>query len=312
MDVMNMQEQTYNVFQQIGYRIEASKKYYAIRDDLMKNGADYSSEIFRIIDEIVTGTEQQQFIKTLPIDTILYRAREINVEECSKKGNGLNIKVENGTYITEGFNEKNSIECPLGMGGDGRNNIAGASYLYVAEDIATACAEIKSTLSSLISVAEFEVKSELKIVDFSKDDKQFTFEQNEEYKISLAKFITLLMMQYCQPVSKKDDYRVTQIISDYIRKMGYDGILYRSFFTMKDNYTIFNCHKNKIAYKGSRIVVHKFSDDVFWDFNNQEAIHTNKRRNTEYDASLANRILGEIQREFNKKEAVFNTPPAHS
>ncbi len=106
MDAMDMQEQLHNMFQQIGYRIEASKKYYAIRDDLMKNGPDYSSEIFRIIDEIVTGTEQQQFIKTLPIGTILYRAREIDIEEYSQIGNGLKIKVENNTYITEGFNEK--------------------------------------------------------------------------------------------------------------------------------------------------------------------------------------------------------------
>lgn len=111
----------------------------------------------------------------------------------------------------------------------------------------------------------------------------------------------MLMMQYCQPVSKKEDYRVTQIISDYIRKMGYDGILYRSFFTMKDNYTIFNCHKNKIAYRNSRIVVHQFSDDVFWDFNNQVAVHTDSKSNTEYDSKLANGILGDMQREFDKR-----------
>lgn len=298
MGVIDVQEQLYNMFQQIGYRIEASKKYYAICDDLLKNRVDYSSEIFRIIDEIVAGTEQQQFIKILPIGTVLYRAREIDIEEYSKIGNGLNIKVENNTYITEGFNERNSIECPLGIGGDGRNNIAGASYLYMAEDASTACAEIKSTLRSLISLAEFEVKSELKIVDFSKDDKKFTFEQNDKYQISLGRFITLMMMQYCQPVSKKDDYRVTQIISDYIRKMGYDGILYRSFFTMKDNYTIFNCHKSKIAYKNSRMVVHQFSDEVFWDFNNQATMYTGNIRNTEYDSRVANGMLEDMKREF--------------
>lgn len=65
MDVIDAQEQLHNIFQQIGYRIEASKKFYAIRDDLMENGADYSSEIFRIIDEIVAGAEQQQFIKKI-------------------------------------------------------------------------------------------------------------------------------------------------------------------------------------------------------------------------------------------------------
>lgn len=91
------------MYQQIGYRIEVSKKYYAICDDLLINRVDYSSEIFRIIDEIVVGTEQQQFIKTLPIGTVLYRAREIDIEKYSKIGNGLNIKVESNTYITRGL-----------------------------------------------------------------------------------------------------------------------------------------------------------------------------------------------------------------
>ena len=301
MSLNETQEQLYNIFQQIGYRTEACKKYYALRDDLMKNRADYSNELFKIIDEIVTGEEHQQFIKTIPCGTVLYRAREIKVEEYSKSGNGLNIKIENGKYMTEGFDEKNSIECPLGIGGSGRNNIAGASYLYVAEDVSTACAEIKTTIRSLISIAEFEVKSDMKIVDFSTDDKKFTYSQNEEYQMSLGKFITLLMMQYCQPISNTEDYRVTQIISDYIRKMGYDGILYRSFFTMKNNYTIFNCHKSKIAYKNSRIVVHQFSDEVFWDFNNQIDIHTyGGKKNTEYDSKLADVLLADMQREFKK------------
>ena len=103
------------------------------------------------------------------------------------------------------------------------------------------------------------------------------------------------------PISNTEDYRVTQIISEYIRKMGYDGILYRSFFTMKNNYTIFNCHKSKIAYKNSRIVVHQFSDEVFWDFNNQIDIHTyGGKKNTEYDSELADVLLADMHRELKK------------
>lgn len=79
MGIKETQEQLHNMFQQIGYRIEASKKYYALRNDLIKNGTNYSNELFGVIDEIVTGTEQQQFIKVIPVGTILYRAREIDV-----------------------------------------------------------------------------------------------------------------------------------------------------------------------------------------------------------------------------------------
>jgi hypothetical protein len=269
---------------------------------LLKDGMlDYSNEIFRIIDEIVTNKEKKQFVKIISPETKLYRAREIKVDEYKKTDVGLEVKNENGQYITNGFDEKNSIECPLGIGNDGRNNIAGESYLYVAEDMATACAEIKTNLRSLISVAEFEVMSSLKFIDFSKDDKEFTFGLDTEYEMSLGRFFTLLMLEYCQPVSQKEGYRVTQILSDYIRKMGFDGIIYRSFFTMSNNYTIFNCHKSKIAFRQSSIVAHQFVDHVFWDFNNQRALHTDSHQDVEYNRDIANKILRLIKTEFDNK-----------
>lgn len=302
MEITDSRDDVEIFLRQIGYQVETSEKFYKLKEELEKNGADYSNEIFKIIDEIVIDKEKHQFIKELPVGTRLYRAREIKVEEYSKQGIGIDIKCENGELITEGFDEKNSIECPIGRGGDGRNNIAGASYLYVAEDVATACAEIKTTLRSLISVAEFEVKAPLSIIDFSNDDKKFTYTRNDEYQLSLGRFITLLMLQYCQPATKREDYKVTQMISDYIRKMGFDGILYRSFFTMKNNYTVFNCHKSKITFLNSRIVSHQFSDNIFWDFNNKVAIHTEQHESVEYEQKTANVILLSMKKEFDDRK----------
>lgn len=287
--------------QMLKFQFDANKKYHALKKELLTNGVDYENELFKVIDEIVVDKEKTQFIKEIPAGTILYRAREIKIDDYSKPEMGLKVKLENGKFVTEGFNEKNSIECPIGIGNDGRNNVAGMSYLYVAQDVATACAEIKSTLRNLISVAEFEVKTPLKIIDFSNDDKKFTYELNEEYQMSIGKFITLLMFQYCQPAVDVMDYKMTQILSDYIRKMGFDGIMYRSFFTMNNNYTIFNCHKSKIAFMSSRIVSHQFVDDVFWDYNHEESIHTNMDEETEYDTEIANDTLRWMNGTFAKK-----------
>lgn len=287
--------------QMLKFQFDANKKYHALKKELLTNGVDYENELFKVIDEIVVDKEKTQFIKEIPAGTILYRAREIKIDDYSKPEMGLKVKLENGKFVTEGFNEKNSIECPIGIGNDGRNNVAGMSYLYVAQDVATACAEIKSTLRNLISVAEFEVKTPLKIIDFSNDDKKFTYELNEEYQMSIGKFITLLMFQYCQPAVDAMDYKMTQILSDYIRKMGFDGIMYRSFFTMNNNYTIFNCHKSKIAFMSSRIVSHQFVDDVFWDYNHEESIHTNMDEETEYDTEIANDTLRWMNGTFAKK-----------
>jgi hypothetical protein len=298
LEELEIRKKLENYFQQIDYYISAKNKYYQLRDSLATNCDNYSNEVFKIIDEIVADKEREQFVKEIPVGTILYRARKIRTEEYEKSDTGLNIRVENNQFITTGFNEKNSVECPIGIGFDGRNNAAGASYLYAAEDMATACAEIKTNLRSLISVAEFEVKSPLTVIDFSKDDKKFTHNRNDEYGMSLGRFITLLMLEYCQPASSKEDYKVTQIISDYIRKMGFDGIIYRSFFTMKNNYTIFNCHRSKIAFKQSRIVVHQFENSIFWDFNNRTSIRTDEHNNVEYNADVADEILQSMKRTF--------------
>lgn len=295
------EKQIMQSLQMLKFRFEANKKYHALKNELLTQGIDYENEIFKIVDEIIVDKEKSQFIKEVPAGTVLYRAREIKLDDYSKPDMGLNVKIADGKFITEGFNEKNSIECPIGIGSDGRNNIAGMSYLYVAQDIATACAEIKSTLRNLISVAEFEVISPLKIIDFSNDDKKFSYEINEEYQMSIGQFITLLMFQYCQPAVNDMDYKMTQILSDYIRKMGFDGIMYRSFFTMNNNYTIFNCHKSKIAFKNSRIVSHQFVDNVFWDYNNEMSIHTNVDESTEYDSEIANDTLRWMNSKFGKK-----------
>lgn len=38
------------------------------------------------------------------------------------------------------------------------------------------------------------------------------------------------MLRFFEPVRGEHVYRVTQIISDYLRKTGVDGIKYRSFY----------------------------------------------------------------------------------
>lgn len=80
---------------------------------------------------------------------------------------------DNGQLVTIGFDEKNSIECPIGVSIDGRNNISGVSYLYVAEDEVTACEEIKTTLWVIISLAEFIANDLLQTLKNEFDNRQY-------------------------------------------------------------------------------------------------------------------------------------------
>lgn len=283
-----------------GLTFHARKNFKKYVDELSSD-AYQDSEIFSIIDEIVLNENaDNQLMKCLSQGTLLYRAREIDVKDYSAK-KGLSISDIAGEYTTFGYNVANSIEAPLDLKNaqEGRNNIKGVSYLYVANNPETACAEVKSSLRSLVSLAEFEIKKEMTIIDFSQDV-AFESKLSEKYNMSMGVFFTSLMSSFTIPDTGR--YRFTQVVSDYLRKFGVDGIAYRSFYTGGINYTIFNSHKSRIEFKKSRILSHQFSNDVFWDFNNQCILETVPDKETcKYDKDVANGILSDMKKTFSAK-----------
>ena len=234
----------------------------------------YDSPFFKAIDAASESNSGGLVIHNLPKGTTVYRARLVHTEDIRLE-NGF---LENGTGFRCGFDEMNSMEAPLGKTSPGRNNIRGMSYLYVAEDIPTACAELKSVPKSLISVAEIELVSDLKIFDFTNG----FYTSEEQGEIDVGVLFTEAAMQFYRPVTHDDEYEVTQIISDYIRKTGVDGIAYRSFFTWKKNYTIFNSHKSKVKFKSSKLLANQGSVGYFWDFNGRGCIAA-KHKNLDYE-----------------------------
>ena len=222
----------------------------------------YDSAIFKAIDNAICNY-YYIFYDDLPQDTIVYRARQIKTENI-KKCNGINY-LDGHTY---GFNKQNSIEAPLGIPSPGRNNIKGMSYLYVAEDEATACAEIKTVPKSLMSLATFKVNKTLKIFNLCGHD-EINIKDND---IDLISIFLEASMYFSKPVANTSEYELTQVISDYIRKTGVDGISYTSFFTGKKNYTIFNSHENNIQFVKSRLIANQGYIGYYWDFDNKKSI----------------------------------------
>lgn len=232
----------------------------AIRSNSVSN--DGKNELLNILEKYVSGDESQRFIKTIRSRKKLYRARIINPDQL-KRNLGIDVFDVGGDYQTRGFDEGNSREAPLGMSREGRNNITGVSYLYLADNISTASVEIKSVCGQLVSVAEFETSKPLRVVDFS-TDVMFDVEESREDNIALGTLFTLIMSRFFLPVSDTSEYLATQIITDHIRKTGIDGIAYKSFYDMKGtNYTIFNSNRDSIRYRGSRILMHKSVNNAF-------------------------------------------------
>ena len=145
-------------------------------------------KIYQVIDDIVLKKEVSQFRTSLQPGTKYYRARIIDPTDDNNLEKGIGKTVD-GKFL--GYNEINSREPVLGISGEGRNNITGASYLYIASNSETACMEIKSQFGDLISLAVFELTKPLSIIGFA-SEKTFQRKDTELYGMSLGVFFSQL------------------------------------------------------------------------------------------------------------------------
>lgn len=100
----------------------------------------------------------------------------------------------------------------------GRANPQYIPYLYLASSPYTALVEVKPTLDSKVSISKIVCTKDLKIVDFSSDKSM------EDEPLSV-----LLMMEFSKPfMGEEQQYIPTQIITEYIKSEGYDGVKFNS------------------------------------------------------------------------------------
>ena len=144
---------------------------------------------------------------------------------------------------------------------EGRSNPAGIPVLYLATSEQTAISEVRPWIGSELSVAQFKIKRDLKIIDlglghgqtslqylmFSRSDveKPLTKEQKEE-----AVWIDV-DNAFSRPVTRSDetaDYVPTQILSELFCSNGYDGLVFRSQFGESGyNIVLFNVQDAEIV-----------------------------------------------------------------
>lgn len=154
-----------------------------------------------------------------------------------------------------GYDQYASKEPPLGSQNSARCNIEGMPYLYAAEDEYTACAELKISCARIVSLASYVIKKDLHIIDFSTDvNLQKWTNLYKNYQFVPSRMMTLIMASFSNPTSNNDNYTTTQYIADRIRKNGFDGIAYQSYFSTKKNYAIFNCCHKNVGFLHSHLV----------------------------------------------------------
>ena len=158
---------------------------------------------------------------------------------------------------------------------EGRVNPLGIPYLYLATDEKTAISEVRPWVGSYVTVAEFETRRPLKVVDCSRceidpivrtsRDFDMLFKLKppspEETTEIVWRWIDLA---FSEPVDRDDSvagYVPTQIIAELFKVNGFDGIEYRSVFNGGKNLALFDLSSAEQVGEGKVVQVTKIDLD---------------------------------------------------
>lgn len=239
--------------------------------------------VVKALDTIIND-ESSPFCTEIEPGTILFRSRPVNIDNLANDSSGIKLADETKTT---GYDEYDSKEAPLSIPAPGRSNIAGMSYLYLADKEYTSCVECRPDSLDYISVAKFRVKKRLTCINFGDDQTVNVFKNfEEEYGVRPGRLITLIMWEFTKLAKKPEDYWASQYISEYVRKCGFDAIKYQSSMSSGMNYTIFNCGCNAVEFVESRIVKMICQVNYFADINNEKLLSEDK----EYVSSMLNSV----------------------
>ena len=177
--------------------------------------------------------------KTIPVGSKLFRAR-------------LRYQVENDAPAPLPLDQMGAPP-PEKVESGGRANPEGISFLYCAEEEATAISEMRPGRGQLVSVATVETTEELDIVDFS-EKKYFATPFACDHLPSLVQSYGLFNRwgdDLAKPLRHTDeieDYYPTQYLAQWLRAHHYDGIRYPSAMAPGGhNLVIFNPSKVRLT-----------------------------------------------------------------
>jgi hypothetical protein len=130
---------------------------------------------------------------------------------------------------------------------EGRANPKGIPCLYVATDSKTAMSEVRPWLGSIMTIGQLKLARDIRIIDFSVVEGTTQYPYFFFSEPSIDKRVKAVWadidLAFSNPVTASDsksDYAPTQIISEFIKSKGYDGIAYKSSLAEGYNYALFD------------------------------------------------------------------------
>jgi len=138
--------------------------------------------------------------------------------------------------------------------GNGRANPNGIPYLYVSSTIDTAISEVRGHKGEELTVAEFHLKSNIKLADLREPKNKISpfLLNDEENELELIyknmPFLTLLGNELSKPIIPREanlEYLPSQYLCELVKHMGFNGIIFKSSISDGNNYVIFSDKKLK-------------------------------------------------------------------
>lgn len=229
-------------------KIKTSNRHIRDADDLQFLGT------------LLDQAEEEDRKRTAPRGTILWRAQlGFDWEPIRIRDGEKYVDIDG---YTEGALPPERMKPLRDRAREGRANPQGIPCLYLSTRKETALSEVRPWLGSLISIAQFGTVRELTIVDFSQDERPRRHNYAvppEEWNKAVWYAVDQAFRKPVTPDGESpSDYAPTQVIAEFFKEHGFDGIAYQSAFQSKSleghNVALFdpnvadliNCHLERV------------------------------------------------------------------
>lgn len=188
---------------------------------------------------------------TIEEGEIFYRARIIDdkalkdhmVYQCYglPDGERLNIKYHSKSNPFRRLSKEASFVPPKEIYiKEGRANPKYVRCLYMAESPVTALFEVRPLISDSVNIAQIKVNQKLKVADIT-IDLNMNYHKDAEFELCI---MNMIQGAFSKPTNNPDDYIPSQIISEYLKSIGYEGIRFNSSLHQDGvNLTVYNFSK---------------------------------------------------------------------
>ncbi len=127
---------------------------------------------------------------------------------------------------------------------ENRANPKGIPYLYLASHRKTAVAEVRPWKGGVVSVGQFRVARDLKLVNTTGSRRRKLYIGGEPSAKERATAVWVdIDTAFSRPTTLTDDsseYVPTQVLAEWLRDHGFDGIAYRSAYGPGHNVVLFD------------------------------------------------------------------------